>query len=212
MARGVFFWRSLVCCGHWCEGRRNLTHSMPDVGEHIYHSSIWPVRSEGWGGPIASFVILWFQGQLELQKTLSLKKKSLQTKPKREEDSPVSMCRGFITGVWKEDHPGAAGERRLPLPLFYIEKLRGREGNCLVQAIQNWDRNRSQKCPYLIPFSFCSGALRGTKLLRSQKPWVSKNEWRYQYKYCTQYSIIMTDNSLKKHGLKNQILNRISPG
>lgn len=89
-------------------------------------------------GLMASFAILWFQGQLELQKTLSLKRKSLQTKPKRKEDSPVSMCRGFITEGWKGDStlsPGAAGERWLLLPLFYIEKLRGREGNCLVQAI-----------------------------------------------------------------------------
>lgn len=89
-------------------------------------------------GPMASFALLWFQGQLELQKTLSLKRKSLQTKPKRKEDSPVSMCRGFITEGWKGDStlsPGAAGERWLLLPLFYIEKLRGREGNCLVQAI-----------------------------------------------------------------------------
>lgn len=134
-------------------GCRNLISLVPDMGAHR------PFQHPGSGGRrmrglVPSSATLQFQGKPGLQKILS-QKKSFQTKPKPSENSTVSVCSGFISVGWEVAYPQGFGERQPLLTLIYIEKLRGREGNCFVQAIQDWNGNRKLKCHFLIPFSFC---------------------------------------------------------
>lgn len=103
--------------------------------EHICHSSPWTAEVGEWG--VRFHPLLHYNFQASLSYRRSCLKRSFQTKPKPNEIPTVFMCSDFISGVWEVDstsscYPRGCREGQLLLTLFYIQKLRGRGGNCLV--------------------------------------------------------------------------------
>lgn len=103
--------------------------------EHICHSSPWTAEVGEWG--VRFHPLLHYNFQASLSYRRSCLKRSFQTKPKPNEIPTVFMCNDFISGVWEVDptssrYPRGCREGQLLLILFYIQKLRGRGGNCLV--------------------------------------------------------------------------------